>query len=215
VAHNNLGLIYRRRGELELAEKHYKRALEEDPHLDAAYINLAQLYAQQGKKEESFAQFGKAVEVNRANPHPVALANLGVYHFNRGLAQYDEVAVRKKELALARAYYRRALSRDQDYAMVHHYLSDLYSLADFNRPDLAAFHLRRTLELDPKQPDAAQLRESLKAAEVAAAERAAKSQDGKAPDSDAPHEDGSTQPAPADSDSAQQTSNGDPPPAQP
>ena len=46
--------------------------------------------------------------------------------------------------------------------MVHRYLSDLYSLADFDRPDLAAFHLRRTLELDPQQPEAAQLREALK-----------------------------------------------------
>jgi arylsulfatase A-like enzyme/tetratricopeptide (TPR) repeat protein len=175
VVLNNLGLIYRRRGDLESAEKYYKQAIEQDPQLDGAYINLAQLYAQQGKKEESFEQFAKAVQANPSNPNPISLANLGVFHFNRGIISYDDEAVRKSELQLALEFYRRALRGDPDYAMVHHYLADLYSLVDYNRPDLAAFHLRRTLELDPKQPEAAQLRESLEAAEAAAAERTAES----------------------------------------
>jgi tetratricopeptide (TPR) repeat protein len=187
VVHNNLGLIYRRRGDLELAEKHYHRAIEEDPRLDVAFINLAQLYARQGKKEDSIEHFRKAIAVNRSNPNPVALANLGVYHFNQGLAHYDDEAIRKKEFGLAMAYYRRALVMDRDYALVHHYLADLYSLADLDRPDLAAFHLRRTLELDPNQPEAFQLREALKAAEAAAARRAATPQDERTapPDPDA------------------------------
>jgi tetratricopeptide (TPR) repeat protein len=181
AAHNNLGLIYRRRGELELAEKHYQQAIKEDPQLDAAFINLAQLYAQQGKKEESLQQFRAAVEANPSYPNPVALANLGVYHFNRGLANYDDETVRKEELGLAMKFYRRALVMDRDYAMVHHYLADMYSLADFDRPDLAAFHLRRTLDLDPKQPDAGQLREGLRAAEAAAKQRKMKLPDEAAP----------------------------------
>ncbi len=178
AVHNNLGLIYRRRNELDLAEKHYKQALDKDPRLDAAYINLAQLYAQQGRNEDSFEHFRKAIEANPSNPNPVALANLGVYHYNLGLTHYDDETRRKKELGLALAFYRRALVMDPDYAMVHHYLSDLYSLADFNRPGIAAFHLRRTLELDPKQPEAPQLRQALKAAEAAAAKRKAESRDG-------------------------------------
>lgn len=171
VVLNNLGLIQRRRGELDLAEELYQQAIELDPQLDAAHINLAQLYAQQSKKDESVEQFEKAVQVNRVNPNPIALANLGVFHFNRGVANYEDELLRKRELAAAMAYYRRALVREPDYAMVHRYLADLYSLAEYNRPDMAAFHLRRTLELEPNQADAAQLREALGAAEVAAAER--------------------------------------------
>lgn len=199
VVHNNLGLIYRRRGDLELAEKHYHRALEEDPRLDAAYINLAQLCVQQGKKDDAFEHFRKAVEANPANPNPIALANLGVYHFNLGLTHYDDQTARKKELDLALAFYRRALVMDRDYAMVHHYLADLYSLADFDRPELAAFHLRRTLELDPKQPEAIQLREALKAAEAAAAQRKAESQGeaGATSQSESADDQAPKQPAPA------------------
>ena len=101
----------------------------------------------------------------------MALANLGVFHFNNALTNYSDEELRRKELRVAQLMYRRALSREPDYVMVHEYLADLYSLADFDRPALAAFHLGRTLELDPQRADADQLRDRLKAAEAAAAQR--------------------------------------------
>jgi len=156
---NNLGLIYRRQEKLDLAEEQYLKAIELEPRLDAAHINLAQLYARQGKNDESVQQFRLAVRANRANPNPIALANLGVYHFNRG------------EYRKAFAFYRRALQADADYALVHKYIASIYALAPWDRPDLAAYHLRRSLQLDPGQADAGELRFLLKRAEQAAAER--------------------------------------------
>jgi hypothetical protein len=44
-------------------------------------------------------------------------------------------------------------------------------LAEYDRPDLTAFHLRRSLELEPKQPDAEELKKLLQSAEEELARR--------------------------------------------
>jgi arylsulfatase A-like enzyme/Tfp pilus assembly protein PilF len=161
AAHNNLGLIYRRQGKLDLAEKHYQHALEEDPRLDEAHVNLAQLYSRQGKTDQSLEQFRLAVQKNPLNPNPTALANLGVYHFNQG--EFDK----------AYRFYRRALELHPDYALVHKYMASIYALPEWDRPELAAFHLRRSLELDPGQPEASQMRDLMARAQEEAARRSA------------------------------------------
>jgi arylsulfatase A-like enzyme/tetratricopeptide (TPR) repeat protein len=160
IAHNNLGLIYRRRGQYDLAEKHYLKAIEYRERADAAHVNLAQLYALQGKKEQSLEQFRKAIAANPSYPNPIALANLGAYHFNNG------------EVDQALSFYRRALRVNPDYALVHKHLASIYALAQFDRPDLTAFHIRRSLELDPKQTGADELKKLLASAEQEAARRA-------------------------------------------
>ena len=43
---------------------------------------------------------------------------------------------------------------DPDYAFGHRYLASIYTLAAWNRPDLAAHRLLRSLEIDPRQADA-------------------------------------------------------------
>ena len=60
---------------------------------------------------------------------------------------------------------------DPDYALAHRYLASIYTLAEWNRPDLAAHHLVRSLEIDPHQADAETLRDQLQRAEVEAADR--------------------------------------------
>jgi protein O-GlcNAc transferase len=160
AAHSNLGLIYRRMNKLGLAEEHYLKAIEYEPRLDAAYINLAQLYVRQEKTEEALEQFRKAVRTNLRNPNPIALVNLGVYHFN------------EKEVHKALALYRRALAVDPDYALAHKYVGSIYVLPEFDRPDLAAHHLRRSLELDPRQAEVHELRKLAAAVEQEVARRA-------------------------------------------
>ena len=142
----SLGLIYRRMDKLDLAEEHYKKAIEQNPGLDTAYVNLAQLYVRQGKSAEAIEQFRNAVKARPQFPNPVALVNLGVHHFNR------------KEVKEASWFYRRALQVDPDYALAHRYVASIYALPDFDQPALTAHHARRSLELDPKQPEAAQIR---------------------------------------------------------
>ncbi|MCG8449836.1 MAG: tetratricopeptide repeat protein [Pirellulales bacterium] len=154
ILHNNLGLIYRRTDQLELAEKHYKLAIEYDPRQDAPHVNLAQLYRKQGKEEESISQFRAAIKASPYYPNPIALANLGVYHFN------------KQEIREALTLYVKALQVDPDYALVHRYIASIYSMPDYFQPQRIIYHLQRTLELDPDQEGADRLRELLKKAEA-------------------------------------------------
>jgi len=156
-AHNNLGLIYRKQGQLELAEEHYRKAIEYAPYLDGPYVNLAQLYMRQGKTEEAIEQFELALRVNRYSP--IAAENLGAYHFNRG--QVEQALI----------YYRLALRADSDYVLAHKNIASIYAIKD--QPRLTAYHLRRSLELDPNQLEAEQMRSLLKRAEQAAATRPA------------------------------------------
>jgi len=147
-ARSNIGLAYRRQDKLDLAEENYKVAIENGRFFDAAYVNLAQLYVMQGKKEDGMRNFELAL---RANPYnTIALANLGANHFNEG------------RMDKALKFYRRALFIKPDYALVHRNIASLYLYMD--NPHKVAFHLERTLELDPDQEDADELRVALEGA---------------------------------------------------
>ena len=159
--HNNLGLIYRRTDQLELAEKHYLLAIEYDSHQDAAHVNLAQLYMRQDKADEALEQFRLAVKANPYRPSPIALANLGVHHYEQG------------DVKKALNFYRLALRADPDYALVHQYIASIYANTQIDRPALTVYHLRRSLELDPEQKNADELREVLQRAEEEVARRKA------------------------------------------
>jgi tetratricopeptide (TPR) repeat protein len=161
IVHNNLGLIYRRRGDLRLAEEHYLKAVEYGERIDAAHVNLAQLYLRQNKSEKALEHFRLAVSANPYYPNAIALANLGAHHFNKG------------EIARALEYYQQALAVNPDYALVHKHVATIYALPDYDRPDLSAFHLRRSLELDPDQNGAKDLKELLARAEEEMARRGA------------------------------------------
>ena len=159
MAHNNLGLIYRRTDKFDLAEKHYREAIQAEPRFDAPHVNLAQLFIRQGKTELALDEFRAAIQASPRNPSPIALSSLGAYHFNEG------------RYARALSFYRRALQVDADHALAHKQIASIYALKEFDRPRLAAFHLRRSLELDPDQTGADQLREMLARAEQAAVGR--------------------------------------------
>ncbi|MEX0612264.1 MAG: tetratricopeptide repeat protein, partial [Pirellulales bacterium] len=159
VVHNNLGLIHRRRGELQLAEEHYLKAIEYGERIDAAHVNLAQLYLRQNKNEEALEHFRLAVKANPYYPNAIALANLGAHHFNKG------------EIREALTLYQRALRVNPDYSLVHKHVSTIYALPEYDRPDLTTFHLRRSLELDPEQDGAKEMKELLERAEKEVARR--------------------------------------------
>ena len=159
IVHNNLGLVHRRRGELVLAEEHYLKAIEYGERVDAAHVNLAQLYLRQNKNEEALEHFGLAVKANPYYPNAIALANLGAHHFNQG------------QTGEALALYQRALLVNPDYSLVHKHLATIYALPEYDRPDLTAFHLRRSLELEPQQEGAAEMKQLLERAEKEVARR--------------------------------------------
>jgi arylsulfatase A-like enzyme/cytochrome c-type biogenesis protein CcmH/NrfG len=159
IAHNNMGLIHRRMGNLELAEEHYLKAIEYGERIDVPHVNLAQLYLRQDKKDEALEHFRLALAANPHYPNAIALVNLGAYHFNNG------------EIAKAMSHYKLALRVNPDYAIAHRHVAEIYALSEYDRPDLTAFHLERSLELDPDQDDLESLKELLRRAEEEVARR--------------------------------------------
>lgn len=138
----NLGLAYRRKNDLVKAEEVYRRGIEKCLKHDALHQNLAQLLLKQGKAEEAIEEFRSAANLNPFNV--VALANLGTYH------------VQASRHELAQGFFRRALQVEPDYAFAHKQLGLLLLAEGRTRP--ALIHLQKSLELDPDQPDASQIR---------------------------------------------------------
>jgi tetratricopeptide (TPR) repeat protein len=58
--HNNLGVAYRARGELALAERHFRRALEIRPSLAPAWVNLGNLRLAAGDADGAIAIYREA-----------------------------------------------------------------------------------------------------------------------------------------------------------
>jgi predicted CXXCH cytochrome family protein len=61
-AHANLGALYAQRGEVDEAERAYRRALELEPRYVATYVNLADLYRQSGRDVEGEDLLRRALE---------------------------------------------------------------------------------------------------------------------------------------------------------
>ena len=89
----------------------YARALELDPELTDAYVNLGRLLHESGDARAAIERYEAALL--RAAQDPVA-------HFNLALALEDV-----RELAHAAEHYRRALAQDPDFADAHYNLAEL------------------------------------------------------------------------------------------
>jgi predicted CXXCH cytochrome family protein len=64
----NLGLFYTNRGETQLAESAYRQALRVDRQYIPAYLNLADLYRQQGREDESLDTLENALRLSPEAP---------------------------------------------------------------------------------------------------------------------------------------------------
>lgn len=106
---NTLGVIYRRSGLAEPAERAFVHALRIDPLHRAALDNLAQLYESQQRVAEA-APLRQTLRRIESEP-PFAQFDLGREALARG------------EYAVARTHLERALMRDPDYHEFHHALA--------------------------------------------------------------------------------------------
>ncbi len=137
-AYVNLGIAYRETGNVVLAEKNYRKAIELDPANGVAAFNLATLLTDTGRYEESL-DYGlriSAQAVVLVNPY-VAVA--GAY---AGLKRYDE-AIKN---------YKTAINLDPDSAYARHGLSVVYVIT--GEKDKAVEQLNEALRIDPGMSDA-------------------------------------------------------------
>jgi len=136
MAHNNLGVVLRERGERDAAVEHYRRALELRPEYPEAHNNMGIARSAEGRHQEALASFGEALRLRPANPE--ALANMAVAL--TALGRHRE-AVETMELAVG---------YDRENAGLFAGLGAALKAA--GRASEAVGALSRSLALNPDQP---------------------------------------------------------------
>jgi tetratricopeptide (TPR) repeat protein len=129
---NNLGLCHARRGDLEVAERTYRRGLEIEPEDPGLLTNLMRLYQESGRREEIEALARRLEELEIASP---------TFYVFRGR---EALLAGDPERALE--HLKQALRIESELPDVHVALAETYvALGDFER---ARHHLQRALRLD-------------------------------------------------------------------
>ncbi len=138
LAHNNLGVILRQRGDTAGAVEHFRRAVEIEPGFVEAHINLGAAAQRAGRLDEAAGHYHDAI---RAQPDDAAAYNnLGAIHQSRG------------QLDAAMESYRRALDRKPDFVDALFNLGVL--LHGRGAADEASVLLRRAVRQAPEHADA-------------------------------------------------------------
>jgi len=172
VAHNNVGLFFFQKGQLDEANVEFQKALEIDPAYALAHNNLGNALFQKGRVDEAIAQFQKAFEID---PHyAVAHNNLGNALFQKGrvdeaIAQfqkafeidpnyaeahynYGNALFQKRQVDEAIVEYQKSLQIDPNYAEAHNNLG--ITLSQKGKVDEAIAQFQATLQLKPDYVDA-------------------------------------------------------------
>jgi len=132
-----LGVIYRRHGQLDAAEKVLRHVLERDPHETKAMTNLVVVLDEQGRVEES-----KVLEARLDLLQP----NPPFHYFNLGME-----AMKKGDFRVARADFEKELRRDPYNHEFHFWLAIAHlRLGEVGE---ARSHLDIAVEFSPTRSD--------------------------------------------------------------
>jgi len=167
VACNNLGFYFAQRGELELAKKYYRSAIEIAPGFPGARNNLGAALVQQQKYEDAIAVFESALSLNPRSAEIESNLGAALYCLEKtdaaishlreairlnpehAMAHYNlgNALLQKGQLAEAIEQFRLAAQLNPRYAEA---LTNLaHALAQQGKPDEAAVQFRRALALQP------------------------------------------------------------------
>lgn len=116
TAHTVMGVLYGRIGKLDLAGKHYKRAVELNPHDGSVLNNYGQYLCQTRQYNVAFSYFERALEQPFYHTPESALANAG------------RCAIDQGDLDKAELYLRRALKKSPEYPPTLLDLAELMNL---------------------------------------------------------------------------------------
>ncbi len=71
-AHNNMGIMFAKRGEIDKAIEHFLKAIEIEPLNDRAHHNLAQAYHSKGNISEAVKHYREALQLNPVSAETLA-----------------------------------------------------------------------------------------------------------------------------------------------
>src|SRR5574341_947221 len=136
--HTYLGILYEKRGLTAQAEKHYRIAIEHDPHFAEAITNLGNLYFKEKDFPASIQTLQMGVELTPNDPK-IHYLIATVYKESK---QYQE----------AMSHYEKVLELDPSHLLAQNFLGVIYyELKEFEKAEEA---FNRTLALDPNFADA-------------------------------------------------------------
>jgi tetratricopeptide (TPR) repeat protein len=172
MAHYNLGIALRDRGQNEQAIAHYRQAVAIRPEYAEAHYNLGRILVERGEFADAIAHYEKALTINPNDTE--AHNNLGnvllrIGRSGEAMAQYQKALAIQPEYADASCNLADALLSQGDIdRAIAYYLAGLalspnhadaqYNLASAllrkGRTDEAIAHYQKTLELQPGNADA-------------------------------------------------------------
>lgn len=109
-----LGTIYFIRERLDLAEKHFKKAVELNPRFSDAKNNLARVYAETMRLNEAEKLLKEILE-------DYTYPDFARAYFNYGLVEFH-----RKNYKLALNYFGRTLQQDRENCLAHVYVGRSY-----------------------------------------------------------------------------------------
>lgn len=176
-AHFSLGNAYHKKGQLDMAEEHFRKALEANPYFPLAHLNLGVVQYERGDFKAAEREFVREMEINRGLELAYAFNNLGnirvreghpedaLYFYRRALTinpnagdarvnlakvLSDEAfkKVTEDSLALAAKYLKEAVEILPGRPISHHNFALV--LGELGREEEALYHLNKALEIDPE-----------------------------------------------------------------
>jgi len=129
----NLGVVLRKKGQLDEAMVQFQKALAINPNLAATYNNIGDVLHEKGQVDEAIAYYQKALEIN---------PNMAEAHNNLGNA-----LLQKRRVDEAMVQFQKALAINPNLADVHNNLGNI--LFQRGQVDQAMIQYGKTLECDP------------------------------------------------------------------
>jgi protein O-mannosyl-transferase len=172
VAHYNFGLALARRGQVDQAIGHFRKALDIKPDYVAADNNLGLALAGRGQIDDAISYYQKALEIRSDDMQAhfnlgLALASRGkideaIGHYRKALESQPGDVECHNTLAAALAgsgkideaigHYRKVVEIQADDAAAHYNLG--LALAGGGKFDEAIAHFRRALQIRPDDAEA-------------------------------------------------------------
>jgi len=172
ILHNDLGIVYRKKGRVDLAIKHFKKAIKLNSNYAPAYNNLGTAYYDKGDYDAAIDYFKKVSEdLLYATPY-FAYYNLGKsYYMKKEYLRAEEyflkaldvepryveplVELGRTYMALGRkseanAALQSAVEQDPRHARAHFYLAEVQRMSGNYGKALEAYD--KVVELVPNSP---------------------------------------------------------------